>query len=80
MKDTPVIDFGAWVGTVEPLLLLADQAATNFDDVVARPLVHHWIIFLKVVQNIHGQCSVPCTNFINGEILVWEILEEIFRH
>lgn len=72
-----MIDFGAWVDVVEPLLLLPDQATANFDDIIACPFVHHWVIFLEVVQDVHGQCSVPSTDFINNEVFIREILEEV---
>lgn len=80
MEYALVGNLHAGMGIEQLLLLQLDQTSTNFDDIVPRPFVNHRMRLLKVVQDIHSQGSISSTNFVDDEVLVWEVLQQVFRN
>ena len=64
----------------EFLPLQRDQALADLNNMVLRPVVHVRVVTAQIVENIHGQGAVPCTDFVYNEVLIRKIFEEILRH
>lgn len=65
---------------VQPRFLLLHETGTNLNDIVPRALVYHRIILLQVVENIHCERPVSSANFIDDEVLIREVLEEVLGY
>ena len=78
MEDAFVCHFDTGMISLQKFPLYIREVGTNFNNVVARPLVYVWMLFLQIVQNVPGQCTVTGADFIDDEILVWEVFEQIF--
>lgn len=69
---------GVLVG--ELLALQAREVATNLDDAVSSAVVHFGVALLDVVQDVAREGAIARTNLVDNEVLVGEVLEQVFRH
>lgn len=69
---------GVLVG--ELLALQAREVATNLNDAVSSAVVHFGVALLDVVQDIAREGAIARTNLVDNEVLVGEVLEQVFRH
>ena len=63
----------------ELLLLKPCEVSTNFDDLISCAVVNFRVAVLDIVEYVERESAIPCTNLIDDEIFVWEVLEQIFR-
>lgn len=77
VKYAFMYDAHAGVMLAKFIFLQLDQIATNFDDIILCAIIDLQMLFPKVIENVHGKSSVARSNFVNYEIFVWEIFEQI---
>jgi hypothetical protein len=70
----------ARVSGVKFLPLSIHHIPADFDNVILGTIVDFWIFFSKIVENVHRKSPIAGTNFIDDEIFVWKVFEEVLRH
>jgi len=79
-KNAFVHNIHARVSRVEFLPLCIHHIPADFDNVILGTIVDFCIFFSKVVENVHRKSPIAGTNFINDEIFIWKIFEEVLRY
>lgn len=80
MENALVYNVHAGVCFAEFLLLQFHQVSTDFYDIVLRAFIDLWMLFLKIVENIARKRPVAGSNFVDDEILVRKVFEEVLRN
>ena len=61
----------------ELLSLQRSQVLANLYDVVTCPLINVGIVFSEIVKDVLGKRAIPRPNFVDDEVLVREVLQEV---
>lgn len=79
MENALVHNVNTRVDILQFLLLQLRQTPADFDNVVPRAFVNARVFVTNVVQDVKGQSPVTGTDLVNDEILIREVLEQVFR-
>jgi hypothetical protein len=79
VKDAFVDHIHTRMRVVQFILLQLDQIAANLDNIITGAFVHARVFLADIIEDVQGKGAIPGANFINDEIFVREVLEQVFR-